>query len=120
MMSVDEVTVFKKGITFVDETMEPRLTAKTKDLLERFPRDIELYEGDEEGYDIKGSRAKKAKMENEFNAKVAENTKKVLASEAAPQEQEEEMDEPEEQEPEEQKEEEEKPTPRKRKARKRK
>ena len=78
---LDGALTLPRGVVFVDEELEPQLAENVKELLSKYPNDIEDYEGDQEGKDVRGSRAKRAAM-----AKPEEKPAPAPAAEEEPKE----------------------------------
>ena len=76
----DSITVFPKGVIFIDEKDQPGLADRAKELCEKYPKDIEMYDGDMDGLDIRGSRARAAKKDAEFEAKKEAKAAETLAN----------------------------------------
>ena len=79
-ISADSITILPKGVVYIDESAQPGLAERAKVLIEKYPKDIELYDGDLDGFDIKGSRAAAAKKDADFEAKKEAKAAETLAN----------------------------------------
>jgi len=72
-----------KGVIYVDEKEEPVLAKNVTELLAKFPNDIEKYEGELPGIDVRGSRAK-AEAEKPAEPAPEEPKKEEASAEEKP------------------------------------
>jgi hypothetical protein len=84
-LALDENTMLRRGVNYIDEEIDVRTAARAEEKCALRPDSIELYDGPDEGYDVRGTRKKKeeearieaikaksAKMKAEKEAKVEE------------------------------------------------
>lgn len=71
-IAADQFTVLPHGVIYINKELEPRLAKRVAVLIQKFPKDICIYEGKEPGLDIKGSRSK------ELDAEADKEAQKIL------------------------------------------